>query len=154
MSWIKTNFLWMMYRSGWGTKPGQEVVLAIWLQRSAFNQILSLAVFSQFVPKLYSSSNEWQQAVKKSPIRLQWDLDHTPRGGKCKRRAIQLGLRGEILGKYSQDWSLHIQDISEFVREQYQYVQADDWNNLFTSSESVYPVIDTEIGKNLQISVL
>ena len=25
MSWIKTNFLWMMYRSGWGTKPGQEV---------------------------------------------------------------------------------------------------------------------------------
>jgi hypothetical protein len=24
MSWIKPNFLWMMYRSGWGTKPGQE----------------------------------------------------------------------------------------------------------------------------------
>lgn len=23
MSWIKSNFLWMMYRSGWGTKPGQ-----------------------------------------------------------------------------------------------------------------------------------
>src|SRR6476620_9141200 len=26
MSWIKPNFLWMMYRSGWGTKVGQEVV--------------------------------------------------------------------------------------------------------------------------------
>ena len=25
MSWIKPNFLWMMYRSGWGTKEGQEV---------------------------------------------------------------------------------------------------------------------------------
>jgi hypothetical protein len=23
MSWIKPNFLWMMYRSGWGAKEGQ-----------------------------------------------------------------------------------------------------------------------------------
>src|SRR5262245_58806343 len=26
MSWIKLNFLWMMFRSGWGTKPDQEVI--------------------------------------------------------------------------------------------------------------------------------
>ncbi|WP_216092858.1 DUF4291 family protein [Candidatus Marithrix sp. Canyon 246] len=26
MTWIKTNFLWMMYRSEWGTKQGQETV--------------------------------------------------------------------------------------------------------------------------------
>src|SRR5206468_2943297 len=24
MSWIKPNFLWMMYRCGWGTREGQE----------------------------------------------------------------------------------------------------------------------------------
>src|ERR1700704_2267928 len=24
MSWIKPNFLWMMYRCGWGTKEGQK----------------------------------------------------------------------------------------------------------------------------------
>jgi hypothetical protein len=24
-SWVKPNFLWMMFRSGWGTKPDQEV---------------------------------------------------------------------------------------------------------------------------------
>lgn len=35
MSWIKPNFLWMMYRSGWGTKPGQEVTLAVRLKREA-----------------------------------------------------------------------------------------------------------------------
>lgn len=34
MSWIKPNFLWMMYRSGWGTKPDQEVTLAVRLRRS------------------------------------------------------------------------------------------------------------------------
>ncbi|HBY80241.1 MAG TPA: DUF4291 domain-containing protein, partial [Cyanobacteria bacterium UBA11148] len=53
MSWIKTNFLWMMYRSGWGTKADQEVVLAIWLKRSAFEEILAAAVPSSYVPELY-----------------------------------------------------------------------------------------------------
>src|SRR2546426_7893609 len=33
MSWVKPNFLWMMYRSGWGTKEGQEVTLAVRLWR-------------------------------------------------------------------------------------------------------------------------
>src|SRR4051812_42288175 len=39
MSWIKPNFLWMMYRSGWGTKQGQKVTLAVWLRRSAFDEV-------------------------------------------------------------------------------------------------------------------
>ncbi|MFB9625482.1 DUF4291 family protein [Nonomuraea helvata] len=29
MTWIKPSFLWMMYRCGYATKPGQERVLAI-----------------------------------------------------------------------------------------------------------------------------
>jgi Domain of unknown function (DUF4291) len=29
MSWIKPNFLWMMYRAGWAEKPNQEHILAI-----------------------------------------------------------------------------------------------------------------------------
>ncbi len=33
MSWIKPNFLWMMYRCGWATKPGQERVLAVRVRR-------------------------------------------------------------------------------------------------------------------------
>lgn len=49
MSWIKPNFLWMMYRSGWGQKQGQEVVLAVRLQRKAFDEILARAVPSSFV---------------------------------------------------------------------------------------------------------
>jgi Domain of unknown function (DUF4291) len=49
MSWIKPNFLWMMYRSGWGTKPGQEVILAVWLKRSAFDEILASAIHSNIV---------------------------------------------------------------------------------------------------------
>jgi Domain of unknown function (DUF4291) len=44
MSWIKPNFLWMMYRSGWGQKEGQEVVLAVKIKRAALDTIL--AIFS------------------------------------------------------------------------------------------------------------
>jgi Domain of unknown function (DUF4291) len=41
MSWIKPNFLWMMYRSGWGTKEGQEVTLALRLRRTFFDALLA-----------------------------------------------------------------------------------------------------------------
>jgi len=44
MSWIKPNFLWMMYRSGWCTKTDQEVTLALRLTRVGFDEILSQAV--------------------------------------------------------------------------------------------------------------
>src|SRR5262249_45840354 len=62
-SWIKPNFLWMMFRSGWGTKESQEVTLAVWLQRSAFDAILKEAVHSTFVPEVYRSQKEWKQAI-------------------------------------------------------------------------------------------
>jgi len=48
MSWIKTNFLWMMHRSGWGTKSAQEVVLAIRLTRAYFDSLLEQAVHAVY----------------------------------------------------------------------------------------------------------
>src|SRR5215212_8935180 len=50
MSWIKPNFLWMMYRCGWATKDEQTVVLAVRIDRSAFDSILAGAVHSSFQP--------------------------------------------------------------------------------------------------------
>ena len=49
MSWIKPNFLWMIFRSRRGTNDGQEVTLAVRVRRSAFDEILSKAVHSSFV---------------------------------------------------------------------------------------------------------
>jgi hypothetical protein len=99
MSWIKPNFLWMMYRSGWGTKEGQEVTLAVTLRRTAFDAILAGAVHSTFVPEVYGSRSEWEQALARSAVRLQWDPDHSPTGAKLERRAIQLGLRDRGTGE-------------------------------------------------------
>src|SRR5215831_4738827 len=58
MSWLKPNFLWMMFRSSWGTKENQETTLAIWLRRPAFDAILQEAVHSTFVLGLYAAEND------------------------------------------------------------------------------------------------
>lgn len=154
MSWIKPNFLWMMYRAGWATKPGQEVVLAVHIKRAAFETILAGAVHASFVSAVYPSRTAWQQAVAQSLVRLQWDPDHDPAGNKQARRAIQLGLRGVVLAQYARDWIIRIEDMSEFVREQYQIVQSGDWQNLSVPSEAVYPVTDPAVAKRLQLSEL
>lgn len=152
MSWIKPNFLWMMYRSGWGTKPGQEVILAIRIQRTAFDTILAAAVHSNFLPDVYSSESDWKESVAQSSVRLQWDPDHHPSGEKLERRAIQLGLRHEVLAQYSRDWIVEIEDVSEFIQQQYQYVQVRDWGNLMTPYEVVYPVREPAIAQILRLS--
>jgi hypothetical protein len=48
MSWIKPNFLWMMYRSGWATKEGQERILAIWIKQNFFDTVLEESVITSF----------------------------------------------------------------------------------------------------------
>lgn len=150
MSWVKPNFLWMMYRSGWGTKEGQEITLAVSLRRAAFDEILAAAVHSSFARDVYGDRDAWKRAVAGSDVRLQWDPDHGPGGGKLERRAIQLGLRGETLRRYSREWLLGIQDVSPLVAEQRRRV--DDPEALETPVERVYPVADPEVAARLGIS--
>ncbi|WP_411844898.1 DUF4291 domain-containing protein [Roseibacillus persicicus] len=118
MSWIKPNFLWMMYRSGWETKAGQEVTLAIEISKSFFNEILRCSVSSTYCSERYTTQENWKEAGKNSDVRLQWDPDHSPTGEPLARNAIQLGLRGEILHRFATSEALSIKDVSEFVEEQ------------------------------------
>lgn len=140
MSWIKTNFLWMMYRCGWATKQDQEMVLAVSLRREAFDHILAGAVHSTFVPNVYGNNSDWKHALKTSSVRLQWDPDHSPSGDNVERRAIQLGLRDDTLQRYSREWILNIEDITPFVHEQYQNARG-DLSSLMTPREGVYPAL-------------
>jgi len=90
MSWIKPNFLWMMFRSGWGAKSDQEVTLAIRMKRQSFDSILAQAVHSSFVPEVYATHQAWRDRLALSPVRLQWDPDHDPAGTKQERRRFNL----------------------------------------------------------------
>ena len=153
MTWIKPNFLWMMYRSGWGTKENQQVTLAIKIRRSAFDQMLALAVPSSFDAEKYASRELWQQHVKESDIRLQWDPDHDPYGSKQQRRAIQLGPRGHAVYQFNNDWILSITDISDFVTEQRTYIQSGNLNALCTPAESVYLPSDDKLSERLGLGI-
>ncbi|WAS92969.1 DUF4291 domain-containing protein [Nannocystis punicea] len=153
MTWIKPNFLWMQYRSGWGTKDGQEVTLAVRLRRDAFNKVLAEAVHSTYVPEVYGERKAWERLGKRSDVRLQWDPDHGPSGDKQERRAIQLGLRGAAIAAYAQEWIVDIEDISGFVAEQRQVWFEGDRQALVTPREDVYPVDDPAVAAKLGIGL-
>ena len=118
MSWIKPNFLWMMFRCGWATKVDQESVLAVRLKRSGFDEILGAAVHSAYVAEQYASKESWDEQLRSSSVRLQWDPDHDPSGARIDCRAIQLGLSGEALRKYASEWVVEIQDVTGFAAAQ------------------------------------
>ena len=122
MSWVKPNFLWMMYRAGWATKEGQEHILAIRLPRPLFDDLLRTAVPSSHDPQRFTSREQWQDAVARSDVRLQWDPDHDPNGKALERRAIQLGLRGHALRRFGELDLLQIEDITAYVSEQRQHL--------------------------------
>lgn len=137
MSWIKPNFLWMMYRNGWGTKEGQEITLAIRLKKSFFTDILNNAFPSSNYIGMESS--DFKEQVKTTNVRLQWDPDHCPYGHKLERRAIQLGLRNDFLLPFKGDGIIEIIDISSFVKEQREHVQANRLDLLQTPKEDPFP---------------
>ena len=137
MSWIKPNFLWMMFRAGWATKEGQERILAVSIRRTFFERVLERAVASSLAASGYSAEADWKRAIETSDVRLQWDPDHDPFGQPVARRAVQLGLRGETLAEYGTTAIIGIEDITGFVREQHGNV-AGDCRALVTPRERVY----------------
>lgn len=137
MSWIKPNFLWMMYRSGWASKPGQEKVLAIKIRRKFFEEILTEAVPSSFDTDHFATREEWQKAVEKSSVRLQWDPDHCPNGRPLGRRAVQLGLRGDILSRFGTEEIISIEDITPFVLAQSIH-RTGSLSDLLTPTEEIF----------------
>lgn len=124
MTWIKPNFLWMMYRSGWAQKENQNRVLAIEISLEGFFELLKEGVVSSYDP-CYGSHEEWKRQLELSDVRIQWDPDHGLHGEKLKRRAVQIGIRDGALQKFNDEYIQRIDDISSFVKVQFGLLQSD-----------------------------
>lgn len=152
MSWIKPNFLWMMYRCGWAEKENQERVLAIWLKKTEFLNILANAAFTSYSPEVHASRQEWEKSLKEKEARLQWDPDHDPFGKKRTRRAIQLGLKGMLLQHYGTTAINLIEDITPFVKAQKSLLDSGRTGELLVPVEKVWkindPVLEAKTGIN------
>lgn len=146
MSWIKTNFLWMTYRCGWASKKNQERVLAVKLSRYGFEIILANAY-------TVSLQKECNLQTKDIGVRLQWDPDHSPNYAKLNRKAIQLGLKGEILKKYGTEWIHSITDITDFVKSQKKILEREGQKELMTPRERVYQVQNYSTTSRINLDV-
>lgn len=152
MSWIKPNFLWMMYRCGWASKENQERVVAIWINKNDFENILKQAVFSSFNAAHYLNHEQWKDEMAQKEVRLQWDPDHDPSGNKITRRAIQLGMKGMVLEDFGKKQIVAIEDITDFVKQQSQYVVNNELDKLIVPIETIFKPADESLCQKIDIS--
>ncbi len=144
-SWIKTNFLWMMHRSSWGTAQGQERVLAIRVGKAFFDSLLSAAVASAYREGDWESRDQWRDARRRADVVIQWDPDHDPSGARLARRAIQLGLRRHALLRYATHEVIEVIDVTTLALAQAWHAYSGCWSELETPMERVYLPADAEV---------
>ena len=84
-------------------------------------------------------------------VRIQWDPDHDPKGVNQRRRAVQLGIKGIPLERFHEQYIKHIEDITEMVKQQRQYVLKNELDKLQTPAERVYTPADESICRHILI---
>lgn len=114
MTWIKPSFLWMMYRSGWGTKdPRQSTILRLRLRRPEFSYLVANATLSH---SDRDDPDAWEKRKTDCPNRIQWDPDRDGAGKPLERRAIQLGIAPAFVDFFLNRAIVGIEDITEQVQ--------------------------------------
>jgi hypothetical protein len=142
MTWIKPSFLWLMERSNWGRKSGQERILAVRIKRSGWEEALGAAVLTGFEPKAHGSPDAWRKAMDTAPVHVQWDPERSLRGAGLPHDSIQVGLGRAVIQRFVDDWTVSITDLTPLVhklRKQLDEGRADQAARLLPK-EAVYPV--------------
>lgn len=145
MTWIKPSFLWMMYRSGWAAKPGQEHILAVRLRRDGFEAALGQATLSHFDSAVHASRAAWSAHAKKAPVRIQWDPERDVHLRPLGYRAIQIGISGRAVDDYCDAWITGIDDATDLAHRIHALVreQRYDEANGLLPAERPYPLSGT-----------
>lgn len=117
MTWIKPSFAWVLYRSGYASKPNQTRVLKIKLPHVAVAKFLGQCAC--------------QHGGGGTDGRVQWDPARDVMSAKAgsrrervpcvprmlsKERAIQIGLRGPLSAEYVSS-ILCIEDVTDLSRQ-------------------------------------
>lgn len=143
MTWIKPSFSWMMYRSGWGMKEGQEFILRIELTRSGFEWALSHACLTAFIKAKSSDYSSWKKSLQERPIRIQWDPERTLLLEALPWRTIQIGIGSAATDMYVDEWLLGIEDFTQTARRVYEAVGVRDFDTAdhLVPPETPYPML-------------
>ena len=152
MTWIKPAFLWLMHRSNWGQKSGQERTLAVRIKRPDWEKALSLAELTSFEPFVHLSAGAWDSQFKAAKVHLQWDTERTLRGAALPYFSIQVGLSRHIIGEYVEEWVSAIEDETLRVRKICELLQSGhaDKAKRHMPTEKPYPIAPA-LGRRLLI---
>ena len=153
MTWIKPSFLWMMYRAGWAEKEGQERILAIDITKEGFFTILKNSVLSHYDRKVYEKAEDWEKDKRNFSGRCQWDPERDIFGGGLDYRAIQLGIKDEMVENYVNKWIVNIEDITPVVRKLKKLRDEGKDIKEYLPLETELPVKDSEVIKRLRIDM-
>ena len=122
MTWIKPSFSWMMYRAGWGYKDeGQRRILAIDITREGFEWALAHSCASHPEPGMDAAA--WEALKRDSPVRVQWDPERDLHLRPLEHRAIQVGLSGEAVQRYTGEWIQQITEVTELALRMHALVE-------------------------------
>lgn len=145
MTWIKPSFLWMAYRSGWATKPRQERVLAVEITRKGFEWALQHSCLSHCGDQ---DKQQWQQQLRASPVRIQWDPERDLKLRPLEYRSIQIGLGPETVQSYVDEWIVSIVDVTDTMHNIRDYLEAGDFEaaRACLPEEKAYPLSEELVG--------
>ncbi|MFE2164591.1 DUF4291 domain-containing protein [Streptomyces sp. NPDC059447] len=132
MTWIKPSFLWLMHRSNWARKPGQERVLAVRMTRQGWEEALSQAVLTTGDPA----------ALARAAVHVQWDPERSLRGAALNHYSIQVGIGRDLIRTFAEDWTVSLTDLTPRVRKAAELIKAGHAakaQRLFPA-ERVYPM--------------
>ncbi|MFI0895208.1 DUF4291 domain-containing protein [Streptomyces sp. NPDC020983] len=124
LTWIKPSFPWMMYRCGWGTEEGQETVLAVEITREGLAWALAHACLSHHQPGLHADQASWKRELQRSPAGVQWDPERDLHPRPLPYRSLQLGLSGEAVRRYADEWTVAVTDVTPLARTIRAHVRA------------------------------
>lgn len=141
LTWIKPSFGWMLHRSHYATKHRQESILKIKLSHAGFLAILGQAIETSQNPILYPDSFQWKKALDASEVRHQWDPDRDVYGYKLDRRAIQIGISGNTLERYVNEWIIGLEEVTSLAHAIHKAIQ-DRQSLPPTPEERIYPLDD------------
>ena len=112
ISWIKPSLAWTLQRSKYATKHRMEAIAQIKIKHESWLEILNQSVETQFVGTYWKDENTWQIAMNKSDVIHQWDPERDLYGRKLEQAAIQVGIRGEVIKQYVNDFIINVEDVT------------------------------------------
>ena len=153
MTWIKPSFLWLMGRSNWASKSGQEYILAIRIKRDFWEKALTLSEHTDPTLSRQKNGTLWLQDFENAQVHVQWDPERNLKSTKLEHRSIQIGISRFLIEEFNDEAILSIEDITPLVRKMAKFRHDGQYKHAekLLPKERIYPLNDA-LRKHLAIN--